>query len=114
MVRKFCGMICCALLALISAAQQKQISPFQNKFIDYKELQDSKPVDITSWNQLPGNVTIAFGDVNTRYQKHVGPNNNELQQTYNITGWKGEKLHMQVLVATKKMLTKVSFKAGEL
>ncbi|MEO6229543.1 MAG: glycoside hydrolase domain-containing protein [Ferruginibacter sp.] len=114
MVRKFCGMICCALLVLISAAQQKQISPFQNKFIDYKELQDPKPVDITSWNQLPDNVTIAFGDVNTRYQKHVGPNNNELQQTYNITGWKGEKLHMQVLVATKKVLTRVFFKAGEL
>ena len=114
MVGRFSFVICFCILCLYSSAQVKNSSCFQNKLINYSEPADPKATDTESWNLLDKDVTVTFADINMRYQKRVAPTIETIKKSWSATGWKGEKLHTQLLIATKKPVSKVSFKAGAL
>ena len=89
-------------------------NPFQNKWIDYRELTDPRAADKASWEKLTNPMLITFADVDKRYSRSSAPAIDILQENWEATGWKGEKLHTQFLISTKNKLEKVSFKPENL
>jgi len=90
------------------------VNPFQNKWIDYRELTDPRAADKASWEKQTSPVSITFADVDKRYPQSSAPDIDILQENWEATGWKGEKLHTQFLISTKNKLKKVSFKPENL
>lgn len=85
-----------------------------NQHINYKEVANSKPFNQQSWDALASDVQISFADVNVRYDKNNAAVINIPQQRWNAIAWKGERVHTQFIIATKMLLSKVSFNAGAL
>jgi len=66
----------------------------------YSELKNPGITDPDKWGKLASAVNVKFGDDNIRYPKEQVP---EITFSgWNATGWRGEKLHKQILVWTNK------------
>ncbi len=106
--------LCLCLWRSLGYAQIGHIEDRHSKNIDYREYPNPRPVDRQSWNELTPDILVSFADVNIRYEKNNAPPVNTLQQGWNTTAWKGERVHTQLVIATKRKLSKVVVKAGAL
>ena len=52
------------------------------------------------WKEVPASVQLSFANSNVRYAQEIVPDL-KLQNTTLLTGWKGEKVHAQLLVWSK-------------
>src|SRR5438270_254984 len=71
------------------------------KGIDYSELHDPHPANVTLWNNLPTDVVIGFGSTDIRYQKTSAPDLQHIKPQWTATAWKGERVHTQLLISAR-------------
>lgn len=79
----------------------------------YEEMPNPKSTDVKEWAKLVKEVNVSFADDNVRYQKEVVPQL-VMKKQWNAIAWKGEKVHTQLLVWTKKNIANVSFQLSNL
>jgi hypothetical protein len=96
------GAISAAVLAL-AVASCKGYEPMPGG-----EPEDPARVDPAEWRSLPENVVAAFGSVDVRYDRSSPPDTTSLAGEWSAAGWRGEKIHTQVVVATRRKLGRVS------
>lgn len=103
--------ITCVFLSTIVFAQRKS-----NKSVlpEYNELPNPGSADKKDWENLPVDVTVTFANAGSRYAKNKVPSIVSGKKEWNTTAWKGEKVHTQLLIYTKKLLQQVTIKAGAL
>ena len=92
-------------------AQDMSYSKPGNNF--YPELPDPAITYIEEWSKLTNDINISFASDNVRYPKKTTPAVSS-QTNWNTTAWKGEKVHTQILVWTKKNIPDLSFKVNDL
>lgn len=82
-------------------------------------LELQKPIKLSGtvinerWNNMPSNTTVGFGSASIRYPKDIPPTNS-LSTKLNATGWRNEKLHTQMLIATKEPIKRLTIETGSL
>ena len=79
----------------------------------YKEMANPAKTDIAEWAKLGNDIYVSYASDNIRYPKEKVPFGNS-QTNWNATGWKGEKIHTQILVWTKKNIPAVSVQLNDL
>lgn len=82
--------------------------------LDYNEMADPTPVDSASWNAMPADRLISFGDVDIRYSKRNVPAIQQLATSWKTVAWKNEKVHTQFVVASRKKIFQLQVEAGGL
>ncbi|WP_211092837.1 DUF4091 domain-containing protein [Chitinophaga polysaccharea] len=108
MVNKFFGML--ALLAL-----QQNVWAQSSPSSDYRELPDPKSVNQASWAAVNGpRLHVAFGTVDTRYDKRNAPDDNALSPSWAVKAWKGERVHAQLVIWTTTAQPAVSIQTSPL
>ena len=115
-MRIFFLFIICITGKLLSA-QESRYSPdlSHSKPGDkyYRELPNPQKTDLKEWPGLSAEINVSFADDNTRYPKEKVPSVS-LQQNWKATAWKGEKVHTQILIWTKKDIPSVTFNLHDL
>ena len=66
----------------------------------YSELKNPAVTPVDEWSALTENVKVSFADDNIRYPKERVPK--IASEIWSATAWKGEKIHTQILVWTRK------------
>lgn len=79
----------------------------------YQELPNPVATDRTEWNKLATDVVISYANDNVKYPKEKVPNM-PTQTTWNSSAWRGEKVHAQILLWTKKDIPSVGFQLSDL
>jgi hypothetical protein len=79
----------------------------------YQELPNPAKTDITAWQQLNNAVYVSYANDNIRYPKEKVPAVAQ-QSNWEVKAWKGEKVHTQLLLWTKKDIASVSFRLSDL
>ncbi|WEK20989.1 MAG: DUF6067 family protein [Candidatus Pedobacter colombiensis] len=96
-------MVCLATEVLF--AQDRSHSKGADQF--YKELPNPVATNVKAWAKLPNDINVSFASDNVRYPKEKIPLKT-IQKNWTVTGWKGEKVHTQLLVWTKKNIPALS------
>ncbi|MBX3254095.1 MAG: DUF4091 domain-containing protein [Chitinophagaceae bacterium] len=78
----------------------------------FAEAPDIQPADPVAWEKLAQPVTVSFANSNARYPKQQVPRI-QVQQQWAASGWKGEKIHTQLLVWTNQTIPAVSYTITE-
>jgi len=79
----------------------------------YEEMLNPAKTDPAEWSGLSKNINVSFADDNVRYPKEKTPG--ELnQKIWEVSAWKGEKVHTQILVWTKTDISALGFKVHDL
>ncbi len=78
-----------------------------------KPVRLSKVAQQERWNRMPSQTIVGFGTSSVRYAQEIPPAD-KVSDTWNVTGWKNEKLHTQIVVASKSPITNLSISAGNL
>jgi hypothetical protein len=78
----------------------------------YFELANPARTPVEEWSKVASDVNVSFASDNIRYPKEKVPavSSNELT----IKAWRGEKVHTQILVWTKKTIHELSCQPGDL
>ncbi|HEX7905466.1 MAG TPA: glycoside hydrolase domain-containing protein [Chitinophagaceae bacterium] len=79
----------------------------------YKELPNPVATDKAAWNKITNDVTVSYASDNVKYPKEKVPAV-PLQTNWNVAAWKGEKVHTQILLWSKKDIPTVSFQLSDL
>ncbi|MCK4920731.1 MAG: hypothetical protein KAS71_06780, partial [Bacteroidales bacterium] len=79
----------------------------------YKELPNPKATDINEWAKVPDDVNVSYASDNVRYAKEKVPLTS-IENFWEATAWRGEKVHTQILVWTKKDIAELSFQVKDL
>src|SRR6188508_1649157 len=79
----------------------------------YSELPNPVVTDKSAWNKMTSDIAVSYASDNVKYPKEKIPGIN-LQTTWSTTAWKGEKVHTQFLVWSKKDIPAVSFQLTDL
>jgi hypothetical protein len=79
----------------------------------YSEMANPARTDYREWDKAENTVNVSFGSDNLRYAKEKVPVA-ELTKSWNATAWKGEKIHTQILVWTKKDISSLGTKINGL
>jgi hypothetical protein len=79
----------------------------------YHEMPNPAKTDLAAWSKLSNDVNVSFADDNIRYPKEVAPAG-LAKTTWKATTWRGEKVHTQLLVWTKKEIPALSFQVYDL
>ena len=80
---------------------------------DYRELPNPVATNRSSWNKMTSDIKVSYASDNVKYPKEKVPEIN-LQTTWSIAAWKGEKVHTQFLIWSKKDIPAVSFQLTDL
>jgi hypothetical protein len=79
----------------------------------YTEMDNPIKKDPAEWARLKNNINVSFASDNVKYSKEKVPLT-VLQNKWEAIAWKGEKVHTQVLVFTKKSIPELSFTVNDL
>ena len=79
----------------------------------YQELPDHAITLFEEWAKLSNEINVSFVSDNVRYPKKSTPLIST-QTNWNATAWKGEKIHTQILVWTKRNIPDLSFQVKDL
>jgi hypothetical protein len=94
---------------LLSAQDISYSSPGKNI---YKELTNPAKTSAEEWSKISTDINVSFASDNARYPKERVPAVSSKEWT--IKAWRGEKVHTQILVWTKKKISGLSLKTGDL
>ncbi len=78
----------------------------------YQEMPNPAKTPVEAWSKVPNDVNVSFASDNVRYPKEQVPVASSKE--WKVKAWKGEKVHTQILVWTKKSIPEVSFSTGDL
>ena len=78
----------------------------------YQELPNPDKTKVEEWAKVSNDVNVDFASDNVRYPKEKVPFVSS--KDWSITAWKGEKVHTQILIWTRKIIPELSFKTGDL
>jgi hypothetical protein len=78
----------------------------------YQELANPAKTSVEEWSKVAADVNVSFASNNVRYPKEKVPVVSS--GDWNITAWKGEKVHTQILVWTKKNIPELTMTVGDL
>ncbi len=72
------------------------------------------PLDTLRWAKEKGGLKVAFGSTDELYLRTELPRLKAATQTWEETGWRGERLNAQILVWASDSLNQVRFKVNDL
>ena len=78
----------------------------------YKELPNPAKTPVEAWAKVTDDVNVSFASDNVRYPKERVPAVSSRE--WAVKAWKGEKVHTQVLVWTKKAIAELNCKSEDL
>jgi hypothetical protein len=78
----------------------------------YQELPNPAETPAGEWIVVKNDINVSFASDNIRYPKERVPE--ATSDTWNVTAWKGEKVHTQILVWSKIKVPEVSFRTSDL
>ena len=92
------GIIICGILLFIikNTFSQKSSTASSFKSLDFSEAPDPKPFNNTAWKDVSDNVMISFASADIRYEKTIPPPVPVIQTQWEVTAWKGEKVHTYI------------------
>ncbi len=99
----FCGSI--------SFGQDLSFSKAGQKY--YRELPNPAATDAKAWAEVKNNINVSFASDNFRYPKERVPAG-LAQKTWEVTAWKGERVHTQLLVWTKQKINELACSVSDL
>jgi hypothetical protein len=99
------------LISNVTFAQDLSFSKPGKTF--YSEMANPVKADPSEWARISNPVNVSFANDNVRYPKEKVPLT-ALQNGWNATAWKGEKIHTQILVWTNKNIPALSYKVNDL
>lgn len=105
----FLPVIC--LISNLISAQDMSFSQPGKTF--YTEMANPKETNLKEWTGVANAVNVSFGSDNIRYAKEKVPVTS-LVKEWKAVAWKGEKIHTQVLVWTKKEIPSLTVKVNSL
>jgi hypothetical protein len=100
------------MLILGSSLAAQDMSYSRSGNMLYKELPNPAETPLEEWMNLKTDINVSFANDNIRYPKERVPEVNSSE--WNVKAWKGEKIHNQILVWTKKNLPRVRIIPGDL
>jgi hypothetical protein len=103
---KFLPVILMMGLGLTSAAQDVSLALQKTKLPDKETIGKE-------WNNTAGGLNMSFASSNTRFAKEVPPVI-PIQNTWNTSAWKGEKIHTQLLLWTKDKNANLNVQVSDL
>src|SRR5688572_32619330 len=118
-MKKIFSMVCVLVLfantLLAQAAKAKVDSSFLPEA--YPHYQEEYDFDVTTnekaWASQPGGLQVSFASTDELYfRKEVPPGNKMNQQQ--LTGWRGERINLQILVWSADTVTQVRLRVGDL
>ena len=74
----------------------------------YNEMANPARANTAEWAKISHAVNVSFASDNVRYPKEKIPLTDQ-KNSWDATGWKGEKIHTQILVWTKRNIPDLSF-----
>ncbi|MFC2116625.1 glycoside hydrolase domain-containing protein [Bacteroidota bacterium] len=92
-------------------AQDLSYSKPGNTF--YPELANPAKTNTEEWAKISEAVNVSFASDNVRYPKEKVPLTST-SDLWEARAWKGEKVHTQILVWTKKDIAEISFRVNDL
>ncbi len=78
----------------------------------YNELPNPADTPLKEWANLKTDINVSYASDNIRYAKERIPDVNSSE--WNVKAWKGEKVHTQILIWTKKTLPRIRIVPGDL
>lgn len=87
-----------SVVACTTSNSDKSYSKPGKKF--YSELKNPAATPVDEWAKVTSDLQVSFADDNIRYPKEQVPE--IFSDEWIATAWKGEKIHTQILVWTKK------------
>jgi hypothetical protein len=78
----------------------------------YFELPNPARTPVEEWSKVKTDINVSFASDNVRYPKEKVPAVSSKELT--IRAWKGEKVHTQILVWTKKTIHDITCQSGDL
>jgi hypothetical protein len=78
----------------------------------YQEMPNPAKTPVEAWAKVKGDVNVSFASDNVRYPKEQVPAVSSGEWT--AKAWKGEKVHTQILVWTRKNIAELSCQTGDL
>jgi hypothetical protein len=100
-------------ICLLNAALYAQDASFsQPGKTSYHELLNPAKIPVEEWSKVASDINVDYGSDNVRYPKEKVPPVSS--KVWSMTAWKGEKVHTQILVWTKKSIPELSFITGDL
>ncbi|HEX5025677.1 MAG TPA: glycoside hydrolase domain-containing protein [Agriterribacter sp.] len=81
--------------------------------LHYAEKTMPSPAVDEAWTKMKQPVMVSFANDNIRYDKTKAPETT-IQSQWHTTGWKGEKVHTQILVWSKQSINHVTWAIGKL
>lgn len=79
----------------------------------YTELPNPVKTDKAAWAKVVNNITVSFASDNVKYPKEKVPAVT-VKTNWKATAWKGEKVHTQLLLWTKKNIATVGLQVSDL
>lgn len=99
------------LISNVTFAQDLSYSKPGKNF--YSEMANPIKANSEEWAKINNAVNVSFASDNVRYAKEKVPMVSQ-EINWDATAWKGEKIHTQILVWTKKYIPALSFKVNDL
>jgi hypothetical protein len=107
-------LILLTLACLLSNIVFSQDMSFSKQGKDmYVEMDNPVITDYEEWGKISDDVKVSFASDNIRYPKEKVPIVS-LKRNWNVSAWRGEKVHTQILVWTKKNIPDLSFQTRDL
>ncbi|HMR82532.1 MAG TPA: DUF6067 family protein [Niabella sp.] len=78
-----------------------------------KPLKLSTTARNTRWTKIPAGTIVGFGSGGIRYQQDIPPATTP-KNRWQVSGWKNEKVHTQIVAYSKKEVKNVTIIAGDL
>jgi hypothetical protein len=99
------------LFSNILSAQDLSYSKPGNTY--YPDLPDPVETNMQEWSKVRKAINVSFASDNVRYPKEKVPLTSQ-KKLWEKRAWKGERVHTQILVWSKKDITELSFHVKDL
>src|SRR5512133_2439924 len=94
-------------------SHSQDVSFSKSGFNAYIEMANPAKADASEWAKVMKDINAGFGSDNIRYPKEKVPAGT-IANSWKATAWKGEKVHTQILVWTKRNIPEVSLTVHDL
>lgn len=109
-MKSLCFLIVFLISKTLFAQDMSYSKPGKNY---YQELPDPSKTNVEEWSKVRNDINVSFASDNIRYPKSSVPVVS-LQLNWEPISWKGEKIHTQILVWTKRDIPNLTVQVEDL
>jgi len=110
----FIGILFCLILwGLQSSLSAQDLSYSKPGYSLYMEMTNPASTNIEAWSEIADPVHVSFASDNVRYPKELVPTLPE-NTRWQAIGWRGERVHTQILLWTNRDISSVQFRKHDL